>query len=248
MYSMELSLFVLEAGIKLLERERPDLMYLSLTDCVQHKYAPEESEAKRFYREIDAALRAARRARRHRGADRRPRHERQVERRRQAERDLAAGHPRREVRQGRHARDLPDHRRFRRPPRRARRLRARLLPGQGEAARGHRRPSPASTASSRCSTSETACRLYDLPPDREGDVAVISTRGRLHRRRRGRARPGGPRRATACARTAACRRRRCRSSLNAPLNDEYRLKAGGGDAEELPDLRFRAERRSRSNG
>lgn len=54
MYSMELSLFVLEAGIKLLERERPELMYLSLTDWVQHKYAPEESEAKRFYRELDA--------------------------------------------------------------------------------------------------------------------------------------------------------------------------------------------------
>jgi phosphonoacetate hydrolase len=53
MYSMELSLFVLEAGIRLLERERPDLMYLSLTDWVQHKYAPEESEAKRFYRELD---------------------------------------------------------------------------------------------------------------------------------------------------------------------------------------------------
>ncbi len=54
MYSMELSLFVLQAGIKLLDRERPDLMFLSLTDWVQHKYAPEESEAKRFYREIDA--------------------------------------------------------------------------------------------------------------------------------------------------------------------------------------------------
>ena len=53
MYSMELSLFVLEAGIKLLEAKRPDLMYLSLTDWVQHKYAPEESEAKRFYRELD---------------------------------------------------------------------------------------------------------------------------------------------------------------------------------------------------
>jgi phosphonoacetate hydrolase len=52
-YSMELSLFVLEAGIKLLERRRPDLLYLSLTDWVQHKYAPEEAEAKRFYREID---------------------------------------------------------------------------------------------------------------------------------------------------------------------------------------------------
>ena len=53
MYSMELSLFVLEAGIQLLERERPDLMYLSLTDWVQHKYAPEEPEARRFYQEID---------------------------------------------------------------------------------------------------------------------------------------------------------------------------------------------------
>jgi phosphonoacetate hydrolase len=53
MYSMELSLFVLEAGIRLLERERPHLMYLSLTDWVQHKYAPQEAEAKRFYRELD---------------------------------------------------------------------------------------------------------------------------------------------------------------------------------------------------
>ena len=52
-YSMELSLFVLKAGIKLLERERPDLMYLSLTDWVQHKYAPNAPEAKRFYQELD---------------------------------------------------------------------------------------------------------------------------------------------------------------------------------------------------
>jgi len=53
MYSMELSLFVLEAGIKLLEKNRPDLLYLSLTDFVQHKYAPEEAEAKRFYQALD---------------------------------------------------------------------------------------------------------------------------------------------------------------------------------------------------
>jgi phosphonoacetate hydrolase len=53
MYSMELSLFVLEAGIKLLEKRRPDLVYLSLTDWVQHKYAPEEAEARRFYQELD---------------------------------------------------------------------------------------------------------------------------------------------------------------------------------------------------
>jgi phosphonoacetate hydrolase len=53
MYSMELSLFVLEAGIRLLQQQRPDLMYLSLTDWVQHKYAPHEPEAKRFYRALD---------------------------------------------------------------------------------------------------------------------------------------------------------------------------------------------------
>lgn len=53
MYSMELSLFVLDAGIKLLEKSHRDILYLSLTDWVQHKYAPEESEAKRFYQEID---------------------------------------------------------------------------------------------------------------------------------------------------------------------------------------------------
>ncbi|MEQ1516724.1 MAG: alkaline phosphatase family protein, partial [Usitatibacteraceae bacterium] len=54
MYSMELSLLVLEAGIRLLEQKRPDLLYLSLTDWVQHKYAPNESEARRFYMELDA--------------------------------------------------------------------------------------------------------------------------------------------------------------------------------------------------
>ena len=53
MYSMELSLFVLDAGIKLLEMEHRDLMYLSLTDYVQHKYAPSEADARRFYRELD---------------------------------------------------------------------------------------------------------------------------------------------------------------------------------------------------
>jgi phosphonoacetate hydrolase len=54
MYSMDLSLFVLEAGIRILERDRPDILYLSLTDYIQHKYAPEEPEAIRFYKEIDA--------------------------------------------------------------------------------------------------------------------------------------------------------------------------------------------------
>ena len=53
MYSMELSLFVLEAGLKLLQQRRPDLLYLSLTDWVQHKWAPAEDDARSFYRKLD---------------------------------------------------------------------------------------------------------------------------------------------------------------------------------------------------
>jgi len=53
MYSMELSLFVLEAGIRLLERDRPDLLFLSLTDYIQHKHAPGDAVANEFYRRID---------------------------------------------------------------------------------------------------------------------------------------------------------------------------------------------------
>ena len=55
-YSADLSLFVLEAGLKILERLSPDVMYLSLTDYVQHKYAPGTSESNDFYRNLDGAL------------------------------------------------------------------------------------------------------------------------------------------------------------------------------------------------
>ena len=56
MYSAELSLFVLEAGIKLLEQRRPDITYLSLTDFIQHKYAPHEPAAREFYQKLDHAF------------------------------------------------------------------------------------------------------------------------------------------------------------------------------------------------
>jgi len=52
-YSAELSLFVLDAGIALLKARRPDILYLSLTDYVQHKYAPGEAAADRYYRDLD---------------------------------------------------------------------------------------------------------------------------------------------------------------------------------------------------
>lgn len=53
MYSAELSLFVLDAGIKLLEEKKPDILYLSLTDFVQHAHAPGTAEANSFYIEMD---------------------------------------------------------------------------------------------------------------------------------------------------------------------------------------------------
>jgi phosphonoacetate hydrolase len=53
MYSPELSLFVLEAGVKLLQTRQPIISYLSLTDYIQHKYAPGEPEADRYYRNMD---------------------------------------------------------------------------------------------------------------------------------------------------------------------------------------------------
>ena len=54
MYSADLSLFVLDAGLKLLEERRPEVLYLSLTDFIQHAYAPGHPEADRYYAEMDA--------------------------------------------------------------------------------------------------------------------------------------------------------------------------------------------------
>jgi phosphonoacetate hydrolase len=54
MYSADLSLFVLDAGIKLLETRRPDILYLSLTDFIQHSHAPGTPVANQFYRDLDA--------------------------------------------------------------------------------------------------------------------------------------------------------------------------------------------------
>jgi phosphonoacetate hydrolase len=57
MYSADLSLFVLDAGIRLLERGAAELLYLSLSDYVQHKAAPGEPEADEFHRAIDDRVR-----------------------------------------------------------------------------------------------------------------------------------------------------------------------------------------------
>ena len=55
-YSAALSEFVFVAGVKLLERERPDLMYLSTTDYIQHKAAPGTAQANDFYAMMDRNL------------------------------------------------------------------------------------------------------------------------------------------------------------------------------------------------
>ena len=52
-YSAELSEFVMAAGVSILGRERPDLMYLSTTDYVQHKAAPGSGAANAFYAMLD---------------------------------------------------------------------------------------------------------------------------------------------------------------------------------------------------
>lgn len=55
-YSADLSLFVLDAGLRLLETGRARLLYLSLSDYVQHRHAPESPEALSFMRALDARL------------------------------------------------------------------------------------------------------------------------------------------------------------------------------------------------
>ena len=55
-YSAELSEFVFASGLKLLEEWFPDVMYLSTTDYIQHKYAPEDKEAIKFLTMIDNYL------------------------------------------------------------------------------------------------------------------------------------------------------------------------------------------------
>src|SRR5215471_14651826 len=57
MYSADLSLFVLDAGRALLERGAAELLYLSLSDYVQHAYAPGHPEADAFHRAIDDRVR-----------------------------------------------------------------------------------------------------------------------------------------------------------------------------------------------
>ena len=55
-YSADLSEFVFAAGVMLMKTQRPDLMYLSTTDYVQHKFAPGTEGANAFYAMMDRYL------------------------------------------------------------------------------------------------------------------------------------------------------------------------------------------------
>jgi len=55
-YSAALSEFVFAAGVVLMEQQRPDVMYLSTTDYIQHKHAPGTPVADDFYQMMDGHL------------------------------------------------------------------------------------------------------------------------------------------------------------------------------------------------
>ena len=55
-YSADLSEFVFAAGVRLMQTRRPDVMYLSTTDYIQHKHAPGTDGANAFYTMMDGYL------------------------------------------------------------------------------------------------------------------------------------------------------------------------------------------------
>jgi phosphonoacetate hydrolase len=56
MYSADLSLYVLDAGLRLLERDAVRLLYLSLSDYVQHAHGPGDAPADAFHQALDARV------------------------------------------------------------------------------------------------------------------------------------------------------------------------------------------------
>lgn len=55
-YSADASTFVLALGAALVRRGQADLFYLSTTDFMQHKFAPDELPVLQFYRDLDVAI------------------------------------------------------------------------------------------------------------------------------------------------------------------------------------------------
>jgi len=55
-YSADASLFVLRAGVAFIENGLADFLYLSLTDYMQHTYAPDAEASLAFYEAMDAEI------------------------------------------------------------------------------------------------------------------------------------------------------------------------------------------------
>lgn len=55
-YSGAASVYVLQSGVKLVAEGRADFLYLSTTDFMQHKFAPEAPEALAFYAQLDEQI------------------------------------------------------------------------------------------------------------------------------------------------------------------------------------------------
>lgn len=57
-YSGEASAWLLDAALHVLDEREPDVLYVSTTDVVPHKHAPEEEAARRWVRLLDTGLAA----------------------------------------------------------------------------------------------------------------------------------------------------------------------------------------------
>ncbi|MDG2381321.1 MAG: phosphonoacetate hydrolase [Pirellulaceae bacterium] len=55
-YSADASVYVLQAGVALLEHKLADFLYLSLTDFMQHKFTPESEPSLAFYEAMDQQI------------------------------------------------------------------------------------------------------------------------------------------------------------------------------------------------
>ena len=151
-------------------------MYLSTTDYVQHKHAPGTAEANAFYRMMDGylarldALGATIAITADHGMNAKtdaPARPQVIYLQDRLDDWLGAGA---------RARDPAHHRSLRRPPRRARLLRHRLPAGGRGRRRARRAPRRAARDGGRARSRPRRAARFELPPDRMGDLVVVSER------------------------------------------------------------------------
>ena len=177
-YSAELSEFVFAAGVELMSHERrPDVMYLSTTDYVQHKHAPGTDGADAFYRMMDDylgkldAMGCTIVLTADHGMNAKTRMDSQPDV------DLPAGRARRLARRRGRARDPADHRsRTSSTTARSARSRPSTCPTASDSAALAERICARCAASSRCARAPRRRRSSSCRADRIGDLIVVSER------------------------------------------------------------------------